>query len=61
MYPHYSTEASILHAVIEDRDEDARKVIAAHLNDMELIELHDTLGKIMDMVNEDARRRGLRT
>lgn len=61
MYPHYSTEASILHAVIEDREDDAKKVIVAHLNDTELIEFHDTLGKIMDLVNEDARRRGLRT
>lgn len=61
MYPNYSTEGSILHAVIEDREGDAVKVIGAHLNDTELIEFHESLGKTMDLVLADARRRGLVT
>jgi hypothetical protein len=60
-YPNYSTEASVLHAVIEGREDDAIKVLAAHFNDSELIEYHETLGKIMDLVLADATRRGLRT
>lgn len=60
-YPNYSTEGSVLHAVIEGREHDAKLVIGAHFNDTELIEFYEALGKIMDLVAADARRRGLRT
>jgi hypothetical protein len=60
-YPQNSTEGSVLHAVIEGRENDAKLVIHAHFSDAELIEYHDSLGKVMDLVNEEATRRGLRT
>jgi len=61
MYPNYSTEGSILHAVIEGRTTDANMIITAHLNDTELIEYYEALAKTMDLVIADATRRGLTT
>jgi hypothetical protein len=60
-YPNYSTEGSVIHAMIEGREDDAKLVVGAHFNDLELIEFHETLAKTMDVVLAEATRRGLRT
>lgn len=61
VYPNYSTEGSVLHAVIEGRFDDAEKVIAAHFTDAELIEFHAQLATTMDLVNAEATARRIRT
>jgi ATP:corrinoid adenosyltransferase len=54
-----STEACVLEAVIEDNDHDAELMLTGRFLDGELIEFADQLGRTLDLVNEEARRRGL--
>lgn len=54
-----STEAAILHAVIENREDEAIEMIKTTLFNGELIELTETVGRLLDLLNADARRRGL--
>lgn len=60
MYPNPTTEASVLHAVIEDREGDAAEKLAKGFRDEELIGFLDALGKTMDLVNAELTARGIR-
>lgn len=55
-----STEAAILHAMIESREDEATEMIKTSLFNNELIEFSETVGRLLDRLNEDIRRRGLR-
>lgn len=55
-----STEAAIMHAVIENRHDDAIEMIKTSLFDGELIEFYESVSQLLDLLAADAERRGIR-
>ena len=54
-----STEAYVLHAVIENREDEAVDQIRERFFNNELIEFTESVGHLLDLLNADIRRRGL--
>lgn len=54
-----SAEAAVLHAVIENREDEAADQIKERFFNNELIEFTESVGRLLDLLNADIRRRGL--
>lgn len=54
-----SAEAAVLHAVIENHEDEAADQIKERFFNNELIEFTESVGRLLDLLNADIRRRGL--